>query len=62
MHGWVAYSHGVGDEATFGGELAVVVGLGTIPHSATAHVQVHAYVSTLHKSCLGAEGLLLRCL
>lgn len=60
MHGWVAYSHGVGDEATFRGELAVVVGSGTTPHSATAHVQLHAYVSTLHMPCLRGEGLLLR--
>lgn len=50
MHGWVAYSHRVGDEATFGGELALVVGLGTIPYITSAHVQAHAYVSIYYTS------------
>lgn len=44
MHGWSAYSHRVGDEATLRGEL------GTAPYFTKAHVQVHAHVSTAYTS------------
>lgn len=32
MHGWMAYTNRVSDEATLKGKLALVVGLSTIPY------------------------------
>lgn len=45
MHGWAAYSHGVGDEAMFRGELTSVVTSAQSLTSPKRMCKVHAYVS-----------------
>lgn len=53
MHGWMAYSHQSRDEATFRGELELVVGSGAVPYIYEAHACAHVSICCKETNCLG---------